>query len=299
MTKTLKWIIVAASLILIGGIIFIGGMAMSGWSFENLFSGGFITNKYDITENYKNVWISATEADIKFVPCEGIKTTIECYERENALHTVRVHNDTLSIELVDNRKWYEHISINFETPKIKVYIPKGDYAELSIKSHTGDTQIPTGLTFESMNVVLTTGDIEVAASAKGEVNIKTTTGNIKAKNLIAQNVELSVSTGDVKLNDINCESLTATGSTGDCVLKNVIAKNSIYIERSTGDIKFDSADAAEIYAKTSTGDIWGTLLSEKVFLASSDTGSVNVPKTVTGGRCELVTDTGDIKIEIK
>lgn len=299
MTKTQKWLIAAASLLLIGSIIFIGGMAMSGWSFKRLFSSSFTTNKYDITENYKNVWISASTADIEFVPCDQNKTAVECFERNNMAHIVRVHNNTLSIELLDSRKWYEHLVINFETPKIKVYIPKGDYAELSVKSHTGDIEIPNGLTFETMNVALTTGDVEVAASVKGKAKIKTTTGDIKAKNLTAQNIELSVSTGDMKLNNINCESLTAKGSTGDCVLKGVIAKYGFYIERSTGDIKFDGADAAEIYAKTSTGDIKGTLLSEKVFLASSDTGSVKVPQTIVGGRCELVTDTGDIKIEIK
>ena len=42
----------------------------------------------------------------------------------------------------------------------------------------------------------------------------------------------------------------------------------------------------------------GTLRSEKVFLVESDTGSIEVPKTTTGGRCEIRTDTGDIRIDI-
>ena len=56
--------------------------------------------------------------------------------------------------------------------------------------------------------------------------------------------------------------------------------------------------AAEILIKTDTGDVKGSLLSEKVFVVQTDTGSIDVPKTVSGGRCEITTDTGDIKISL-
>lgn len=62
---------------------------------------------------------------------------------------------------------------------------------------------------------------------------------------------------------------------------------------------FDGSDAAEIYVRTSTGSVKGTLLSEKVFITETSTGSVSVPKTVTGGKCEIRTSTGDIQIEIR
>ena len=70
------------------------------------------------------------------------------------------------------------------------------------------------------------------------------------------------------------------------------------MNRSTGDITFDGCDGAEIFAESTTGDICGTLLTEKVFIASTSTGSIDVPKTVSGGRCELTTSTGDIEINI-
>ena len=53
-----------------------------------------------------------------------------------------------------------------------------------------------------------------------------------------------------------------------------------------------------MFVETDTGDVTGSLLSDKVFITKSDTGSIDVPKTVTGGKCEITTDTGDIKIEI-
>ena len=78
-----------------------------------------------------------------------------------------------------------------------------------------------------------------------------------------------------------------------------IASENFSVKRSTGNVKFNDCDAAEIYVKTDTGDVTGSLLSDKVFIANSDTGRIDVPKTVTGGRCEIDTDTGDIRITVK
>ena len=63
-------------------------------------------------------------------------------------------------------------------------------------------------------------------------------------------------------------------------------------------MRFDGCDAAEITVKTGTGDVTGTLLSDKVFLTETGTGRIDVPKSTVGGRCEINTDTGDIKIDI-
>ena len=64
-------------------------------------------------------------------------------------------------------------------------------------------------------------------------------------------------------------------------------------------VVLDGCDAAEIFVKTDTGDVTGTLLSEKVFVTTTDTGKVEVPRSVSGGRCEITTDTGDIRISIR
>lgn len=79
---------------------------------------------------------------------------------------------------------------------------------------------------------------------------------------------------------------------------NVIATEKFSIKRSTGDVTFDGCDATEIFVETDTGNVKGSLLTDKVFIAQTDTGRVDVPKTVNSGKCEICTDTGDIKIDI-
>jgi DUF4097 and DUF4098 domain-containing protein YvlB len=107
-----------------------------------------------------------------------------------------------------------------------------------------------------------------------------------------------VSTGDTKLQDVTCRSLVSNGSTGDIFLKNVLAVEKFHVERSTGDVNFELSDAAEIDVETDTGDIEGSLLTDKIFITRTDTGRVRVPDSAGGGRCELTTDTGDIRISI-
>ncbi|MBE6638091.1 MAG: DUF4097 domain-containing protein [Ruminococcaceae bacterium] len=317
--KTKIWLILASFLVLFGCIILGGVMTVLKWDFTKLSTIKYETTDYEINENYKNISIVTDTADIVFVPSYNLKSSVVCYEPKNAKHSVTVKDDTLIIEVLDTRKWYEYIGINFSIPKVTVYIPQGEYGALTIKSSTGDVKIPQDFKFESIDISESTGNVTNYASALELLKIKTSTGEIFVENVSAGTLDLSVSTGDVtassitckgdihikvstgdtKLTDITCKSVTSSGSTGDISLKNVIAMEKFYIERSTGDVKLDGADAAWIFIKTDTGHVKGSLLTDKVFITQSDTGSIHVPKTITGGKCEIITDTGDIKITIK
>ncbi len=317
--RTKIWLIIASFLVLVGCVIFGGVMTMLKWDFTKLSTAKYETNDYKINEDDINILIVTDTADIVFVPSENGERSVICYEQKKAKHSVTVKDGTLVIELVDTRKWYEYIGINFGTPKITVYIPQGEYGTLSIKSSTGDVEIPKDFKFESIDISESTGVVTNGASASEVIKIKTSTGDILVENISAGALDLSVSTGNVTvsnvtcendvtvsvstgktyLTDIACKSVVSSGSTGDISLNNVIATEKLSIERSTGDVKFDGGDAAEIFVKTDTGDVTGTLLSEKVFIVETDTGRVDVPKTVTGGRCEIATDTGDVRIKIQ
>ena len=316
--KTKIWLIAASALMLVGCILFGGVMTMLKWDFKKLSTVKYETNRYEIHENYENILISVNTANVSLVPSEDGKTTVECVEETKHKHSVKAENGTLEIKNTDTRKWHEHIGIGFQATKITVYLPAGEYASLSVKSTTGDTKIAKDFKFGSIDVSATTGSVKSMASAAGDINIGTTTGGIRMENVTAENVSLSVTsgkitvtnltcekdfhsklhTGDTSLTVIRCANLFSEGTTGDLHLKNVLASEKFSIRRGTGDVTFEDCDAGEILAKTGTGKITGTLLSDKIFVTHTDTGSVRVPSTGSGGRCELTTDTGNIKIEI-
>jgi len=313
------WIILACSFLLIGCIILGGVMAMLNWDFTKLSTDKFETNEYIIQEAYENISVTTDTADLVLVPSESEKSTVVCFEQKNVRHSVAVKDGTLVIAAVDTRKWYEHIGIHFSTPKITVSIPQGTYGTLSVTSVTGDVEIPGDFQFANIDISENTGNVTNLASASENIKIKATTGNIRVEGVFANTLDLSVSTGKItvsgvtcsagvlvnvstgktKLTKVTCQNLTSGGTTGTVSLTDVIAAGTLSIHRSTGDITFDGCDAAEIFAKTSTGKVVGSLLTQKVFITNTDTGKIKVPNTTTGGRCEITTNTGDIKITIQ
>lgn len=297
-TSTKIWLIVATSLILAGSILFTGVMTSLDWNFEGLATNKFDENRYEIYEPFKNISIESDTADIVFIPSETASTSVVCNESDSAKHLVTVEGENLVIRLDYTRKWYNYIGITFSSPKITVYLPEGEYGELSVKTHTGDIIIPNNFTFNSVNISLSTGDVIGCASSLKDTEIKTSTGDIRLENLSAASLDLTVSTGRVTLCDITCDKFTSKGDTGKISMENVIVTEKLSVERSTGDVKFEKCDAAEIFIETDTGDVKGSLLSDKVFITKTDTGDITVPDTLSGGRCEITTDTGDINITI-
>lgn len=320
MSKSSKiWLIFAACFLLIGCIILGSVMSMLQWDFGKLSTNKFVTNEYTIGEGFENILIETNTANIKFLPCDETEALIICYERTNEKHSVTVRDDTLEIRINNTKKWYEHIGINFNSPKITLYLPEGEYGCLKISSDTGAAEIPDKWSFKSIDILESTGNVTLAASASDTVKIKTTTGHINIDGITCGKLDLSASTGNITLSDsecagdtnihlstgkailsgFRCKNLNSKGSTGSIILKDLIAKEKISIKRDTGRVEFEASDAAEIYVSTNTGNVTGTLLTDKVFITKTDTGKVNVPKTTTGGKCEITTDTGNIKIEIK
>ncbi len=316
--KTKRWLIAATGLLIAGILMFGGTFAMLDWDFTKLSESKYDTVTHTVTDTFDSLSVSTLTADVSFVLSEDGKTTIICHEQKNRKHAVSVQDGTLVIEVEDTRKWYEYIDVDFDTPTITVSLPRTEYETLSIDSSTGDVTVPSDFRFNSLAVSQTTGSIDCAASVTGAVSIKTTTGNICVKNAAvgsldlsattggitlskvtcAGDVRLSITTGSCNISDLTCNNLTSTGCTGKNTMSNLIANGKLVVERTVGDVTLDGCDAAEIAIETGTGDVRGHLLSDKVFITNTSTGSIDVPKSITGGLCEIRTTTGNITMTV-
>lgn len=322
MDKVTKiWLIIAVSLVLIGCALFAVTMSNLSWNFTKLSTDHYETNTYKIQDDFNNIHMETDTADIVFTLSGDGNCRVECYEEENAKHTVTVKDGTLTIKLIDERTvsdYIGYIGIHYDTPKITVYLPEYQYTSLFIEEDTGDIEIPKDFQFETVEIKVSTGDVKVFASASEWMQIETNTGDLQVTDSVVGSLALSVSTGRMtvsqvdcpgeillkistgktNLTDVTCERLLSRGGTGDIYLENVIVDKIFSIARGTGDVTFERCDAGEVFIQTDTGDVRGSFLTEKVFITETDTGHVNVPKSANGGRCEISTDTGDIRIEI-
>lgn len=392
--NTKKWLAIAASLIILGAIIFVLTACSSNWNFKGIGSDKYETNTYKVSGEFDKISISSSDANITFVATEDNDIKVVAYEHKREKHSVSVTNGALTVSSVNEKKWFDH-ALNMTSPALTVYIPNGAYDSLVIKGSTGDVLLPKDYSFATVDIAMSTGDVNCFANAAktlkihlstgditvsdvnaGNVDLKVSTGKTYIKNLICQSftsvgdtgdfylesttasdgfnverstgdtdiealttkdvtitastgdveidtltannvtvrtstgkieldsancvgeVKIAVSSGNSELKNVNCKSLVSTGDSGDLSLTAVIAAETYSITRSTGDIDFKECNAEDITIKTDTGDVEGSFLTDKIFIYRTDTGSVNLPETVTGGTCRITTDTGDIDISI-
>ena len=316
---TKLWLALGASLVIVGLVVFCAVMGGLNWNFKALSTNGYETNSYPVREDFDNISIRLHTADVRFVLSDTGSARVECYEEAKVKHTVSVEGDTLVIAAENRKAWYDYIGIHFGSPRVTVYLPRAEYAELVLEGSTGAVELPKAFRFASADISLSTGAVDCYAAVSGLLRIETSTGDISLEHTDVGALELRVSTGEVEISDVicqgdvtvkvttgeteledlTCRNLTSTGSTGSVSLERVTVAEQLTVERSTGDVEFERSDAGQITVKTDTGDVRGSLRSEKVFIVHTDTGRVSVPGTTSGGRCEITTDTGDIRLEIE
>ncbi|MCD7847668.1 MAG: DUF4097 domain-containing protein [Oscillospiraceae bacterium] len=221
MSRTKKWIIAAAILVAVGGVIFLGALVSVGFDASRLETWFFHTNTYEFSDDFENISINTEVAGVTLLPSDDDVCKVICYEDDTFSHTVKVENGTLSIESVNTRKWYNNIGISIDDPTVTVYLPEDTYASVSV----------------------------------------------------------TVATGAITLENVICDSLDATVTTGN--------------------ISLEGCDAGEMKLKARIGNIKGTVLSDKIFVATADLGNVSVPGTTSGGFCRATVEIGDIKLEIE
>lgn len=306
-------IIIGSALLLTGGIILAVGITNS------TKASSYIEDEHEITDTFTNIDINVDISDVKFVKSEDGKSKIVVKETEKQRHEYTVSDNTLSIKYVDERKWSEKM-FSWQTLKVTVYLPAGNYGDLKMDTDTGDTEIPNDFTFNSVNYTGHTGDFTLSSNVTGLLKTKITTGDISFANMNANDIEIRGGTGKISLENVNvaekiytknstgsakfknahAKKLEAHASTGNITLTDTIMSEQIWIETSTGNVKFVDSDSIDIHVETSTGDVTGTLLTGKVFTYDTSSGKHNLPPhDVSGGTFYAKTSTGDIIIKIK
>lgn len=292
MKKTLKIILIVIGCLLLATLLF---SLIKNLLFK-INTKSFV---YNIESEYENIYIETDVDDINIYLSDNNEDKINYEINKKMSYDIKVQNGTLYIKKVDNRNFIDKI-FSFGSFKLDLYLSKEILNNLKIDCSTGSIDINSGFIFNNVDITNSTGDIEISSSVKNEIYIEFSTGDVDLDNcLLLGDVIVSGSTGDVDLKSCNCKSLTINLSTGDIDLDRVIALEDININSSTGDVSFDAIDAKNIYIKLSTGDVEGTILTNKFFITSTDTGRVKVPSTREGGECKVITSTGDITIDYK
>ena len=298
-----------------GGVIFAIGLSTSKSGNEN------VTRTVDLEDTFENLNFDLMTSDFEVKKSVDGKNKVEIVEKEKISNDVKVEGNTLKIKQVDSRKWYEKIfdwSWTFDELKVTVYLTGDTYNNFYCENNTGSIVVNKGFTFSTLTTKCDTGSIKVYSDVTGaavcenhtgsitlsdltaaSVNASGDTGSVNFKNVtVSGDIKAEADTGSVNFENTHCDNMDVDGGTGSVNVKDTVATGNMKIKSSTGSIKFDHADAASLNLKSSTGSIRGSLLTSKIFQATSSTGSVKVPTSTTGGLCVAQTSTGSIELTI-
>lgn len=313
---TIIALIVAAALILVGGIILVLGLSFA----KNPASDpvtALVERKHGITESFDNIVIDTEDCNVDVVIFDGAADPyVVVKERESTSHSVSVKDGTLKIKMNDDRRWLDFVGLNWAPMEMTVYLPQREFASVRVTTATGHIQVPEVFTAKELALRSDTGRVTCSAQVTDDFSCYTATGSITVKGTSPVKMHLDSNTGKITLSDVTgkeiaadndtgktevknvtCELLSCESDTGDVMLEDVLADRLLQIRMDTGDVRIENCDAGRVDIETDTGDVSGHFLTPKWFSAHSDTGNVKVPQTPGGGDCRIESDTGDIHFE--
>lgn len=311
-------IIVASASVFVGLFISLGALIAMNFDFSRLNSVTFVTNTYSVEEAFSNVSVDGAECDVRLLLSEDGSSKVVCKESDRISHSVAVNSGTLTVERHDDRRWYEHIGIYWGKMEIVIYLPQSEYEALYVKNMSGNITIPKDFSFTEAEVQSTSGNVSFKAAVQNALSAKTVSGELYVgdtapKSLEAEStsgdvtvasvkveteVKAKTVSGDVELSGIECQNAAAESTSGDVTFSGVYASEKMNIKSVSGDVELLKCDADSLWIKTTSGDASGTLLTEKIFITDTTSGDISVPGSVTGGKCEVKTTSGDIRFKI-
>lgn len=259
----------------------------------------FETKSFDINERFSDIEIEDVECGIKIQRSPDNRCRVICPMRADGsvYRTAEVNSGVLRIERHDKGKLFSFFSL--PSADIEVYLPEGEYGKLTAYSTSGKITVDEGLCFESVRLESVSGSIETYSDVKDELRAESTSGRVTVENASPEKLTAKSKSGRVALSHIRSDDISVSSVSGKIELTDVIAAFSLYAENVSGGAELDGCDADKIKIESTSGSVKGTLLSDKIFTARSASGSVDVPRSASGGECEISTTSGSIRIEIR
>ncbi len=313
-----KWLnrlpLIGGLALLLGGILFLIGFAITGFDIHALSSVRFAQKHYEerAEQEITSLTLDFDVSDFQIVFDENATgVQIDYPQKQNRrgknLSTILLTETKNSLTVKETKEKFVLSVFNFSSPKATVRLPASRAYDLKIKTDTGDISLQEGGNFSSLSLETDTGDIRVVGATAQTGHFDTDTGDISLISVQFNELQAELDTGDLRLENATVENkLLVETDTGSVTLLQTVKALEISIETDTGDIKARNAlvDATTVNLSTDTGDVTATLAGEHTHYAirvKSSTGDSNIATNLehtehTTRSLKVTTDTGDIKI---
>lgn len=300
--KSKKSLILSIGFLLtvVGLVITLVTAAMGKLNWEKVKTMSYEEKIFPVEEAFRDIVVNDAESSIQILRSADGSCRVICPEREDSsvYHTVTVEEGVLWIQRHDQRKWYQFFDISFGVPELRVYLPEEEYESLRIHSGSGSIFVDQDFTFGSAALENTSGRIRMNAQVKSLLEAENVSGSVVIENTSPEKLTVKNTSGRIELTQVHAGSIQLRGTSGRMELRQVTAEESLSVHNVSGSVNLDRCDGGSIRIETTSGSVRGTLLTDKLFNASSSSGKVTIPRSAMGGDCDISTTSGSISIDI-
>jgi len=323
-------------LVLIGGIVFVIGFAISGFNFKKLSSAkvvdGSFTESADAPIDTIELLFDTTDITVKFDDTASeisvsYQTLADRNDKAITTITAIVNSGKLTVKEECARKINlfpftpsTQATVTVPASRVISLVSDVDTANITVigtatlqsvvlKTDTGDVNTKDAVikSLTSFSVETDTGDTKLGKIDTPSLSIETDTGYTKlTEDVVTDMAKFEVDTGDITvMKSLTANKIEVELDTADLKIRGNIKTSSLFIDLSTGDIETDNGvvDAESIVIDGRTGDVEMTLLgkaSDYTTTINQSTGDSNIKNQVGGSRTlNISLSTGDIEIDFK
>lgn len=294
MSKLGKCILIGFIIFVIGAIIMVTALGLSGWSLDGEYeTSEFVCDRpiYDI-----KVEIGVGNLDVKFYDGEFIKvvyqhnksmkSSISQFDKnDDSDNRLEIQNE-MRFRIFNFGRWLK------KSPNMTIYIPNGNVVDLQCNVNAGVANVESGK-FGNVSVVLNAGTLNFENIESNRFYVKLNAGNVKLQNLSAVKTNVIVNAGDFKIAQMDCVELNFELNAGNFHVKDMTCDLNT-IEINAGTFTIEKIKTDQVDAKLNAGNLNMTVQGIK--------SEFNIEVEKNSGSCNLSNQSGtnlNKKIKVK
>ena len=304
--KSNKISIIAATLLLVGLVVFGVGFAMTGFNLSKLSTEAeFIEKSFVSPSGVSGIVIEDSNIAVKIIASPDDKVHVTYFENDKEFYEIsQSKSGTLVITKKNDRKWYDYIfNLRFQSVHLTVAVPGNFSGDLSVKSSNSPIDASdikaANILLDSSNARITASNVSVSAKFKAS----TSNGAITLSKVTALgDIVCDSSSGGITLDQVEGNTIETDTSNQDVVLTSVVSNDRIAIKTSNASIAFNDIQfKTGLDCYTSNGVVKGSLLgklSDYTITSKTSNRKNDLPENQSGGAKTLVIETSNAPIVI-
>lgn len=253
-------------LLLMGLILFLTGMSLTGWDFGELSTAVYKQENYTAQQQVTSLDISYNNAEVRIL-CDPEAQSVSvsypvCTDRATGASAKVDITEENGVLRIKEESLFILINWQFQTPTLTVTLPETALETLSVRTQNGNISAENIATENKAEFITQNGEIRISQINASELSLQTDAGGIILKNIQCQTLQAETDLGSVQLSGtLTADSAKFTSELGDIDLsEGVVDANNIYFSTDMGNISAKLSGKQQDYSADVTWDMGNTNL---------------------------------------